>query len=1052
MARRGDLQTPRSWTTRSNPVDTYLPLRLRKRIIGPRLRRQVAAADACAQRNEWSGVLDEVEALFAYPRTISAKTFRLAATAHRKLGDLDQAQEFADQGQRHFPRDLGLMLEAAKVSADSGNWEAARALLATTLQMHPGSATPTRVAQLTRWSMRANRLDYASATIEHARQRWPEDPAIDTEWAALPQRRDDWNETISRSLLVIAAHGDNTPNDVRLRLSDAYRCLNEDRLAREALETAVTLNPENVNNQIAWAGQAAQDGDRQLALDRWNRLIAVHGADTPPETFLDLADAQIDVQRLDDAARTLAQAATYFPGDEGVASLAAGVAMAREAWSDAIRFWCRYLDEGPERTLPLTSGHSLWPSSAWLAIARTWQPGTVLGPTGGRSNFPLALADLFLGLGQYEVARQILEENQPPNPSRRAWALGRVNIAAARRSDGATDPDALKQALADTGLDTQANAAALGENARVFSELGTPPENRDTFRVRRILVPRDSTLELQIRAGRYFDEVTIRDLVGHLSSVTPWPETTARPNPVERMTLRLSRRFAQRYATEPFLPPKALAAAIYTPLYSELWDHLAMRRVARHISKTAANEPIFVKMKSPVTTYLNGYRETDFRSLTLYAELRRAGANAFLVTFVDPGEPRSTRVEVHPNPTFMQARPVRSSQNQAPSHRAIVPSGIRSVQTVISRNSGTLTYSASSIVPDYAYERTYRSDLRPSATFLPPRTLLPVVNIGLVSVANLVGHQLIDGKPEKFSAAVEESNDLSLDWMEWLHFATKNYFAAMAYACHAEVAGRTIRELDICDHPYIESALMAAAVKKSGGSVILWPHSTNPVHVNAYGPDMVDEIHAITRQGCQSWSAAVPDATVHLTSDLMLQEPTRPIPPSDHDTPLTVIVIGGRVQLASMPFVNTAAHERTYQQLFRGIGRLQATKQLQVLYKPKGTDGEDASWLTNVVGGVATWNVTHDHPTKLNIERAIFVCVSIGSSALLEGLGMGIPGVIVQDVPFREYLAVSEGLIPKLGTEDALSLIADFADANTYDDFRNAQIDRYCHEIGIDAI
>jgi hypothetical protein len=168
----------------------------------------------------------------------------------------------------------------------------------------------------------------------------------------------------------------------------------------------------------------------------------------------------------------------------------------------------------------------------------------------------------------------------------------------------------------------------------------------------------------------------------------------------------------------------------------------------------------------------------------------------------------------------------------------------------------------------------------------------------------------------------------------------------------------------------------------------------------------------------------------------------------DADAPLLVVVIGGKNTLGAMPFVNQSLHEDSYRQFFAGLEVLQGGAQIDVFYKPKGNVGENMAWLDRIVGDSARWQGIITHPLKIALPNMLFVSISVGSGALLEGLARGIPCVIVKDFPAREYLALAPDVIPTGPVDEILEIVKACTESGGLTRLTRQQLERFAYETG----
>lgn len=106
-----------------------------------------------------------------------------------------------------------------------------------------------------------------------------------------------------------------------------------------------------------------------------------------------------------------------------------------------------------------------------------------------------------------------------------------------------------------------------------------------------------------------------------------------------------------------------------------------------------------------------------------------------------------------------------------------------------------------------------------------------------------------DGTPSP--ARIDVAKGVDFDAMRGLDRLVGAIVQDISKLAVERVEEHGIGDLHVCDHLFLESALLAHAVKRRGGRVTLWPHSTNPVDVDHREPDEMDEIVAITHTGAE---------------------------------------------------------------------------------------------------------------------------------------------------------------------------------------------------------
>src|SRR5690606_15388327 len=112
--------------------------------------------------------------------------------------------------------------------------------------------------------------------------------------------------------------------------------------------------------------------------------------------------------------------------------------------------------------------------------------------------------------------------------------------------------------------------------------------------------------------------------------------------------------------------------------------------------------------------------------------------------------------------------------------------------------------------------------------------------------------------------------------------------------------------------------------------------------------------------------------------------------------PLSLVVVGGRPTMRNLPILEIEKHEQVYRDFFSGLQQLVDDEKVRVFFKPRGLSGEHEAWLEEIVGRAANWRRELAHPMRLDLPNPLYASVSVGSSALLEGVARGIPGLIVK--------------------------------------------------------
>ncbi len=563
-----------------------------------------------------------------------------------------------------------------------------------------------------------------------------------------------------------------------------------------------------------------------------------------------------------------------------------------------------------------------------------------------------------------------------------------------------------------------------------------------------IRVPAGSSVEIELKAGRYFSPSSIARRVAEVSRRDQWEEMTSPTNLLMERARATADALGSRFEEPPFLPADAYSDAALPLLFEELAVYEPMRRIAADIAAENDDSAVFIESPTDSYRYLDSFPATRFDVIYLYFELRRRGVNAFICRILTSELPPNRPFRFVPGVRTLLPLMEANGSPPAEASRAVFPAGIRSVRRVGEAVGDVIVYTAGSVVKEFAYDRSLKQDfpINPEANVHPPLSTLPDLELGSVPVGVLSGVPLIPEVGLKIDARVETSEAIGRDWLYWMDHVLHSYYTEISMRSAAEIAARGITEAHVSDYLYPDATLSAYAVKRSGGRVVLWPHSANPAHISERRPGSFDEVHAVTRSGCEMWEARFQDVPIHHTPSAML-DPAERDTIIDPNLPLSIVVIGGRTILRYMPELDQGLHESAYRSFFEGVADLKKRHPIDLYFKPRGLTGEHEFWLTKTVGGVGDWQRVLEHPLRIDLPNPLFVSISMGTSALIEGLGRGIPGLIVRDFPLRDYTTLSDEALPIGTTSAMLSVIESTFEPHGYERLLERELDYYATEL-----
>ena len=194
-----------------------------------------------------------------------------------------------------------------------------------------------------------------------------------------------------------------------------------------------------------------------------------------------------------------------------------------------------------------------------------------------------------------------------------------------------------------------------------------------------------------------------------------------------------------------------------------------------------------------------------------------------------------------------------------------------------------------------------------------------------------------------------------------------------------------IAQAHVCDHLFFESSLVAQAVRDRGGSVVLWPHSSNAVHTHMYRQGEVAGLRCVV-QTARQMENSLPDTPCVVNARSLIQPCYAPR--WSNDLPLHVVVFGAAYAMNRWPILDRRRHEDATRRLFRGLASMKP--KVRTFFKAKEI-WETTQWLKGLLDGEDCFEETLEFTATLQFPNMIFLSVCFGSTALLEGSGAAYP-------------------------------------------------------------
>jgi hypothetical protein len=561
-------------------------------------------------------------------------------------------------------------------------------------------------------------------------------------------------------------------------------------------------------------------------------------------------------------------------------------------------------------------------------------------------------------------------------------ALG-VGTAHMPRRNARSWVSALGDALAKRSVKRTISAhKAPGE---IFALVAENDEAAVTRLTRREFIIDRSMLE------RHFESIQSR--IGHMAA-----RTGSRFS--QGVALKFAKRFGRKYAEKIGIPSAVLSDAWYFAIWAELCTLIPIRHVARHIAKLAGEALVLVPLDARDRRYLSFWNESDIEPFLLVAALRKAGANACL--YLTSSNDRRAALSAGEFRVRLMASAAWDSQRldfaaSAARSRILVPSGIRSIEKIHARIGNPLIVSGDYALWPGAYDFNLIS---PDAA---PRDILFQFTRYPTPVAFGSGISL-------FKAHLR-----TVDLGDWLFEAIGETTRTSAIEARRLVRECDADEAHVCDVLFYQSSLIAHAVRERGGLLTVWPHSSNAIHVGIRQSQKPDRVICVTRSAEAAWRSRFPKADVQVASELLFRKPFAPQPLSP-DEPIHVVIMAGANRLARMPIVDQSRHMESYRRLFARLEEL--GQGFRFVVKPK-PPFEPAEWLEGLLPPITRATMTSVSPSELDLPNMIFLTVSFASTTIFDGIGRGVPSMVVRETDVEDYVDIDPPFIP-IGTVDQI--------------------------------
>jgi hypothetical protein len=254
---------------------------------------------------------------------------------------------------------------------------------------------------------------------------------------------------------------------------------------------------------------------------------------------------------------------------------------------------------------------------------------------------------------------------------------------------------------------------------------------------------------------------------------------------------------------------------------------------------------------------------------------------------------------------------------------------------------------------------------------------------------------------------------------------------ASAYrTSEAFVARHRITRFDTADHLTLEAGVFAVAVHRKGGEVRLWPHASNPINVGYRAPFFV-HVSAATEVCASAWRQHYPQADVTVYSGDVFPEFTLD-QAHDGSRRVTLVMFGVRAFLGALPRCNIKEHTASLKELVQLTAEHPS---IELIYKSK--DKADAQAFRQKIDPEGVIKITDARFSSMDWPNMVFSSPTLISTAILEGICMGIPATLLRATPAWNHVPISDEVITIADAPELVAHLEALCDPKTY--FRTAK-------------
>lgn len=466
----------------------------------------------------------------------------------------------------------------------------------------------------------------------------------------------------------------------------------------------------------------------------------------------------------------------------------------------------------------------------------------------------------------------------------------------------------------------------------------------------------------------------------------------------ERASELISKKIAKTQFQLAGIDEKIIAQALWFLVWTELCNIIPIRSAIKNASKSLHGRIILIPIHSEQLCALELWVENpDLLPLLLYSELAKMGYEVLLVM---PPENEFSKIEVKINPNIV------GSYIFIKNNSLFCPKSTRGTKKVLE-----------SVFLGSNKEHPLN------------RYTLSLSDHNMQSISLTLREAMLE--LDHIKVAVKQTTETLSQLNEMLGRELLNVMRLVRDSANNLINQHSIKEANICDHLFLDTAIVAGCVRSRSGKVHLWPHSSSmslyPHHKLV--PAKITRIY----KDKETKHPKLRSTKFNIRSDLMLSKPSK-IFKFEEGEKQNIVIISGAAKINQMPMFDIDAHEQTVINLLNGLKLRE--EYVNIFVRPKG-HWTSISWFQQFCN--TNLHEAPKSPADIDLPNMTFLCISQSSTALLEGVGRGIPGLFINEIDAYDPVKLDKIYFPALHTEKALQIIDSFNDPEKYKEYWHNQ-------------